>query len=531
MDREAVLAHVLDLVVQQRTDEAIAVAGRHSAERGLLAFALAIGGDHERAAAVLQDSPPTARPAGMEDALTAVVAELVSAARGDGFLGPRPPLAPAILQITPQDRWTDFVRYLAVEASLAAARLDEADALHPGTPLDELWRGHPFAGVMRACDARVSLFGGRVAEARGLLDTGMPGDLAGHMLRATSALIAGSADDIDGLRREEEAVLAAGIRTDDYIGSGIFLLLAYARLAVHDVPAAVAHLMRAGGGDPDLAGLTLVDRALALETFFAAAFEEGDAPAALSWLARAEPLAGHRAAAPTVLRMTARYAALGGDPATAQALAVRAVDLARVEHRRIEQVWGELILAEAQIAGRHGLDAAHLLRDRIAQTDAEGHQGARRFASRILRRAGKRLPPRSGAQGAALTDRERAVADLMLAGLSNAEIADRLVLSPRTVGSHVTRVLAAFGVATRIGLLASLHEAPASPRIPPDLRLTPRQAQILALLAQAKSNKQIAAEMNVTVKTVENHVSAILAACGAATRFDLASAWWEAQER
>lgn len=53
-----------------------------------------------------------------------------------------------------------------------------------------------------------------------------------------------------------------------------------------------------------------------------------------------------------------------------------------------------------------------------------------------------------------LTPREREVRELVDAGLSNREIATRLVLSERTVESHVRSILAKFGVANRAELLA-----------------------------------------------------------------------------
>ena len=48
-----------------------------------------------------------------------------------------------------------------------------------------------------------------------------------------------------------------------------------------------------------------------------------------------------------------------------------------------------------------------------------------------------------------LTSREAEVLGLLAAGLSNAQIADRLGLSGRTVGNHVSAILRKLGVRTR----------------------------------------------------------------------------------
>lgn len=48
--------------------------------------------------------------------------------------------------------------------------------------------------------------------------------------------------------------------------------------------------------------------------------------------------------------------------------------------------------------------------------------------------------------------------------------------------------------------------------------LTPREADVLELLAQGRSNKEIAAELALGLRTVETHVSGVLGKLGAASR-------------
>ena len=53
------------------------------------------------------------------------------------------------------------------------------------------------------------------------------------------------------------------------------------------------------------------------------------------------------------------------------------------------------------------------------------------------------------AHPAGLTPRQVAVLELLREGLTNAEIADRLVLSVRTVDHHVAAILSKLGVSSR----------------------------------------------------------------------------------
>lgn len=75
----------------------------------------------------------------------------------------------------------------------------------------------------------------------------------------------------------------------------------------------------------------------------------------------------------------------------------------------------------------------------------------------------------------------------------------------------------------RLGSQAPVHrgneEHPALPS-----PLTPRETEILVLIARGLTNGQIASELNVSPCTVRNHVTTILAKLGAANRTQ-AAAW------
>jgi DNA-binding CsgD family transcriptional regulator len=69
-----------------------------------------------------------------------------------------------------------------------------------------------------------------------------------------------------------------------------------------------------------------------------------------------------------------------------------------------------------------------------------------------------------------LTGRERQVAGLVASGLSNREIAARLVISQRTVDAHVNHIFAKLGVSSRVQLTRRLSDRAA--QAPPD-KLSP----------------------------------------------------------
>jgi DNA-binding NarL/FixJ family response regulator len=101
------------------------------------------------------------------------------------------------------------------------------------------------------------------------------------------------------------------------------------------------------------------------------------------------------------------------------------------------------------------------------------HLGARPAAgltAKRLRERGAHAIPRgpharTRANPAHLTDRELEFLPLLAAGLSNADIAERLYLSPKTVGHHVGHILAKLGVHARseVGSAAARLGLPLAP--------------------------------------------------------------------
>jgi two-component system nitrate/nitrite response regulator NarL len=109
---------------------------------------------------------------------------------------------------------------------------------------------------------------------------------------------------------------------------------------------------------------------------------------------------------------------------------------------------------------------------------------------------------RTGADGYLLKDMEP---EDILALLREA-MRGRLVISPQ-----LTELIA-----------RALREAPAEPLHPDQAGLTPREREILGLIAQGYSNKLIARELDVAVGTVKVHVKHLLKKLGLRSRVEAA---------
>lgn len=113
---------------------------------------------------------------------------------------------------------------------------------------------------------------------------------------------------------------------------------------------------------------------------------------------------------------------------------------------------------------------------------------------------------------------EREVLTEFSKGASPALIADRLLLHERTVESHLDRVRLRLGIRTPADAAAHLGVRPGSSGRRRPWELTPREIEVLQLIAAGRTNQQIADELVISLHTAIRHVANILEKTGAANR-------------
>jgi DNA-binding CsgD family transcriptional regulator len=142
--------------------------------------------------------------------------------------------------------------------------------------------------------------------------------------------------------------------------------------------------------------------------------------------------------------------ARGDIPAARQALE-SARDAWRARRRFWEGTWAVRDLAVIASKARRRGEAALLLDETRTLAAAAGATTLADEAERLTRASG---PGRHVAPWHPLSEREYEVAQLVAAGLTNRQIAQRLVVAPKTVSAHVTHILTKLGAGRRAEIAA-----------------------------------------------------------------------------
>ena len=161
---------------------------------------------------------------------------------------------------------------------------------------------------------------------------------------------------------------------------------------------------------------------------------------------------GAEIARPATLHATGLVRLAEGSTVAARVALESAVDLWDARGRRWEALWARLDLAGALLRSNRYGDAVALIREveRIAtEIGSEPLLARAGHLARVARGRGEELEPWHP-----LTTREFEVARKIADGLTNAELADQLGISPRTASSHVEHILAKLGVSRRAEIAA-----------------------------------------------------------------------------
>jgi LuxR family transcriptional regulator, maltose regulon positive regulatory protein len=232
------------------------------------------------------------------------------------------------------------------------------------------------------------------------------------------------------------------------------LIRAELALAQDDAAAAVDHAERYLRG---LGDAQPIESAAAHELLVAARIDVGDLAGARDAYARLAATA--EAVGTDSLRAAERCAAgriafVDGDRDSARRALEDAVDLHGRSVAPFEAAQARLELARALPPNRRAAARDHAAAAR-AVFEELGAQRAARQADKLVARLGGR----SAAAGrAGLTVREMEVLALVAQGLSNRQIAERLVVSEHTVHRHVANIYARLGVSSRAAAVALAAE-------------------------------------------------------------------------
>ena len=276
-------------------------------------------------------------------------------------------------------------------------------------------------------------------------------------------------------RGELRVALAAGARatalvqesSNVLLSTSSHLMFAAAQLQAGEPAQARERILEHAGG-PDLPLAEAVKRPLWYRVLAGAELALGRPDAAEQWTRCAEDCAEALALPFTTAQAELARATLllaEGDANEASVLALRAADRLRSIGAVADAGLSDMIAGRALALASRRQDAIERLQHAHTVFASCGAKSCRDDAARELRRLGSR-PTRRGPGGdvGALSNREREVAELVAAGLTNRQIAQRLCLGEKTVETHITRILTKLGIASRVAVAGILPAAGRSSR-------------------------------------------------------------------
>ena len=290
----------------------------------------------------------------------------------------------------------------------AEARLQEAERLDLGVTAGAMHGA--TAGLLHALRGEDAAAQRHLEAALELAGEGLPGEFVVPIRSAWAALALAGGDPVEARRQVDAAFAAVGDERDPLYTPALHWLgvRAEADLADPDVEAAAALVA-------DLDGLRT------------------PAPDALA----------HRATA------AAELSRARGTPEPG--LWLQAVEAWVALAEPYPAAYARFRAAEALLASGARDDVGELLNAANATTVELGAHPLREQVQALAGRARLRLGPRRRrVEESVLTQREIDVLRLLARGLTNRQIAERLFISEKTVGTHVAHIFAKLGVHTRV---------------------------------------------------------------------------------
>jgi DNA-binding CsgD family transcriptional regulator/tetratricopeptide (TPR) repeat protein len=345
----------------------------------------------------------------------------------------------------------------------AIRHLDRGIAISRATGQGQFFLPMTLGKVMALCAI------GRLDEANELAESAVEGarlaandQLLAWALweRCWAAALAGDLD--TALPAGTESVRLAGALEFNVLTRAGHLAYAYALLEAGEADGALEQL-RLGGADRP--GFEPASQCLWYEQLAAAELGRDQRSEAEAWARRAgDCAAGLDLAFADAMgqRAAARVLLAAGDAAAAAEAAREAAAAADRGAAPVQAALARELAGLALAAAGDPAAGAEELGRALEQLEACGAGRRRDRVARELRRLGLRVPRRGRRGGAgagagplaALSDREREVAELVAAGRTNREIAEELFLSKRTVDTHLAHVFEKLGVSSRAAVAA-----------------------------------------------------------------------------